>query len=175
MSHEKVVPLKCEECSASFTTKVSLADHKKFLHSTVSKITCMFCKKQFKRKKDANFHYTNMHQIDRKDHYKNTWNSWEETERCQCNICDCHYKYKKDLSNTKRLITLPTIKKTTNLHWNLQINLNMTSVIIGIKTRRVCMSTLETFMRKVSVLLITLTPVTVRIQSSLETSSDKPN
>ena len=103
VSHEKVVPLKCEECSASFTTKVSLADHKKFLHSTVSKITCMFCKKQFKRKKDANFHYTNMHQIDRKDHYKNTWNAWEDRERFQCSICDCHYKYKKDLSKHQKI------------------------------------------------------------------------
>ena len=63
----------------------------------------MFCKKQFKRKKDANFHYTNMHQIDRKDHYKNTWNAWEETERFQCNICDCHYKYKKDLSKHQQI------------------------------------------------------------------------
>ena len=100
--HRKSESFKCDECDTSFTAKVNLDNHKKYVHSSEKRIKCSFCDKRFKQKRDLNFHLDNIHQIDRNDHYMNTWNDTGKKPRFKCGLCEKTYKYKKDLTTHKK-------------------------------------------------------------------------
>ena len=60
------------------------------------------------------FHLRNKHRINTDDHFMNDWNYRELRKRYQCDLCECNYKYKKDLTKHKKKTHMTSSDSTEN-------------------------------------------------------------
>jgi predicted RNA-binding Zn-ribbon protein involved in translation (DUF1610 family) len=91
---------KCKLCDKTFTAKVSLLNHMKYVHSEERMHQCSLCESNFKQKKDKNVHLLNIHGVNMS---KAMLGNEEEFENHECSECEAKYKYRKDLNAHVRL------------------------------------------------------------------------
>ena len=89
----------CALCGKTFSGKVCLKNHQKYVHSGDKDHECVICDVKFKQKKDMRTHVLNVHGFNMS---KSMYGNPEEQERYECDMCDSSYKQKKDLNHHKR-------------------------------------------------------------------------
>ena len=60
-SYEEPKIWQCESCLTTFKQKKDLANHLKYVHSTLKPFKCGYCHLEYKRKQDLNFHIAKKH------------------------------------------------------------------------------------------------------------------
>merc|ERR1712062_499380 len=80
-AHERLKPLKCNDCEISFSEKSGLSRHISEVHLKI-KHECEYCKRSFTRKDYLRFHVKAFHQ---------------ELNLFKCNACNISFSQNSDL------------------------------------------------------------------------------
>jgi hypothetical protein len=91
---------KCVQCDKTFTAKVSLQNHIRYVHSEARNHQCPLCEIKFKQKRDRNVHILHVHGVNMS---KAMLGNAEEFGNHKCTVCEAKYRYKKDLNAHIRL------------------------------------------------------------------------
>ena len=91
---------KCDVCEKTFTAKVNLLNHMKYVHSEERRHQCSLCESMFKQKRDKNAHLLNVHGVNVS---KAMLGNLEEIKLHECSDCEATYNRKQDLNAHVRL------------------------------------------------------------------------